>query len=153
VGALAVIRLDEVELPLFVHILGALLLIGAISTAAVFLFQARRDGSARLARTGFRTLLFAAIPSFIVMRVGAEWVSDKENIDPYGDAPPAWIDVGLTVSDIGLLLLVIATVAAGLATRRAEGSIGRGPTLAAWLLSLLLVAYTVAVWAMATKPV
>ena len=47
-------------------------------------------------------------------------------------------------------MLVGATVAAGLAVRRAEGV--RGVALAAWLLALLIVVYAVVIWMMATKP-
>ncbi len=52
------------------------------------------------------------------------------------------------------MLLVVATVLAGLAVRRLgraqrAGPFGRAP---AGLVSLLLIAYLVAIWAMTTKP-
>ncbi len=146
---LATIRPDEWNFPLFLHIVGAMGLVGALSTAAYYLFRARRDGSAALTRVGFRTLLFAGIPSYLVSRLSAQWLLDKEGL---GDED-AWIDIGFIVTDVGVLLLLTATIAAGIAARRAEGSVGSGPAIAAWCCSVLLVAYTVALWAMATKPV
>jgi hypothetical protein len=87
------------------------------------------------------------------MRGGAEWIADKENL---ADSDEAWIGIGFMSADIGVLLIVIATVAAGLALRRArrdQGSTrGRGATVAAWLVAVLIVMYLVAIWAMATKP-
>ena len=147
---LAAIRPDDWDLPLFLHILGALCLVGALSAAAYYLFRARRDSSAGLTRVGFRILLLGAIPSYLVMRIAAQWLLSEEGLE---EADAAWIDIGFIATDVGLLLLLTATIAAGVAMRRAEGSIGRGPAIAAWCCSALLVAYTVAVWAMATKPV
>ncbi|MGI9021337.1 MAG: hypothetical protein ACR2G3_11585 [Solirubrobacterales bacterium] len=145
----AAIRPDEWNLPLFLHILGALALVGAVTAAAYYLFRARRDSSPALARYGFRALLLGAIPSYLVTRVAAQWLLDEEGLT---DSEDAWITIGFIVTDAGLLLLIAATVAAGIAARRAEGSIGRGPSIAAWSCSVLLVTYTVALWAMAAKP-
>ena len=69
-----------------------------------------------------------------------------------------WVTLGYLSTDIGLLALIGATVAAGLAVRRARtapdagGSSGRGTALAAWLVMLLIVVYAVMIWLMATKP-
>src|SRR5262249_18305763 len=119
--------------------------------AAVYLFTATRDGSLESVRVGFRSLLFAALPAFVVMRAGAQWIADKEHLS---DSNEAWIGIGFTISDLGALLILIATVAAGVAVRRAgrqEGG-GRGVAIAAWLVAVLIVLYLVALWAMATKP-
>lgn len=147
---LAVTRPDDWNLPLFLHVLGAMAIVGAMVAAAFYLFRARRDSSAGLSRVGFRILLWGAIPAHLVMRITAQWIASKENLE---DSDAAWIGIGYMVSEGGLLLLIVATVLAGAAARRAEGAVGRGPAVAAWLLSFLLVAYTVAVWAMTTKPV
>src|SRR5262249_37760993 len=119
--SLATIRPDAWNLPLFVHVLGAMTMVGALVLAAAYLFTARRDGSLESMRVGFRALLFAALPAFIVMRAGAEWIASKENVT---DSDAAWIGIGFMVSDLGALLIIISTVAAGLAVRRAgrEGS-------------------------------
>ena len=67
------------------------------------------------------------------------------------------MDIGYSTADPGLLLLLISTVLAGLAVRRAgraERSGGGGFSRASTVLvSLVLIAYLVAIWAMTTKPV
>jgi hypothetical protein len=85
------------------------------------------------------------------MRVTAQWLASEEGLD---DADLAWIDVGYISTDIGVLALLGATIAAGLAVRRAsraEGA-GGGVAVAAWLVALLIAVYTVVIWVMATKP-
>lgn len=144
---LAAIRADEVNLALFVHVLAAFVMVGALVTAAAYLFAARRDGSLELTRAGFRSLLIAALPAFIATRLSAQWLVSEEGLE---DAKLAWLDVGFITTDAGLLVLVGATVAAGLAVRRAEGV--RGVALAAWLVTALIAVYAVVIWTMATKP-
>jgi hypothetical protein len=147
VSLLATIRPDDWNLALFVHLLAAFVMVGALVTAAAYLFAARRDGSLELTRAGFRSLLIAALPAFIATRLSAQWLVSKEGLE---DAELAWLDVGFITTDVGLLVLVGATVAAGLAVRRAEGV--RGVALAAWLVAALIVVYAVVMWIMATKP-
>jgi hypothetical protein len=146
---LAVVRPDGWNLPLFVHVGGSMVLVGLLLAAAVLLLASLRatDGSESL-RLGFRTLLVGAIPAFIVMRVGAEWIRSEENADE--DA--AWIGIGYMTSDLGALLLIISTVLAGLAVRRGAAPGGRAKW-AAGLCLFVVAAYAVALWAMATKPV
>ena len=150
---LAAIRPDEWALPLFLHVLGAFTLIGALAMAAAYLFAARRDGSLELTRLGYRSLLIGALPAFLVMRIAAQWLASEEGVE---DADLAWIDVGFISTDAGLLFLIAATVGAGLAVRRAgrsDGAVGGGGlALAAWLTSLLIAVYAVVIWVMATKP-
>ena len=150
VDLLAVVREGDVNLLLFFHVAGAMATFGAVSVAAYYLVRAHRDSSAALARVGFRTLLIAAIPSWIVMRVFAQLLADDQGIT---DAGLDWINLGFTVSEGGLLILIATTVLAGLAARRPEGtSVRGGPRVAAWLLTALLVGFAVTVWAMAAKP-
>ena len=148
----AAVRPDSWNFPLLLHVLGAMVLVALLATAAVVLSLAlRSDDRAAALRLAFRTLLIGAIPSYLVMRVGAEWVGDKEGVV---DADFAWVDIGYMVADIGLLVLIVMTVLAGIASRRAK----RGDTpsgLVKWangLTLLLIVAYGVALWAMTTKP-
>lgn len=152
--SIAAIRPDEWNFPLLVHVLSAMVFVSLLAAIVVVLAAAiRADDRAQALRFAFRTLWMGAIPAFIVMRGAAEWIASEENISD--DDPPSWIDIGYMVTDIGLLVLIAITVLAGLASRRA----GRGqePTgLARWasgLTLLLIVAYGVALWAMATKPV
>jgi hypothetical protein len=151
-STLAAIRPDDWNLALFVHVLGAMVMVGALVTAASYLFVARRGGALQSARVGFRALLYAALPAFIVMRAGAQWIADEEGL---ADSDAAWIGIGYTVSDLGGLLVIAATVAAGLALRRAGRtgtSAGRSASVAAWVVAVLIVAYLIAIWAMTTKP-
>ena len=144
---LATIRPDDWNLALFLHVLAAFVMVGALVTAAAYLFAARRDGSLELTRAGFRSLLIAALPAFIATRLSAQWLVSKEGLE---DAELAWLDFGFITTDVGLLVLVGATVAAGLAVRGAEGV--RGVALAAWLVAALIAVYAVVIWMMATKP-
>jgi hypothetical protein len=155
-------RPDEWNLPLFVHVFGAMMLVGSLVVAAWFLWAGRRGNSLEAVRGGWRTLLYAALPAYIVMRLGAEWIVDKEHL---GDADLAWLGIGFITSDAGALILIVALVAVGIAVRRAgraEAAAvasgvgapagGAGVAIAAWATSLLIVMYIVAIWAMATKP-
>jgi uncharacterized membrane protein YhiD involved in acid resistance len=141
-SALAAIRPDDWNLALFVHVLGAMALFGALVLVATSI-------AADNLRLGFRTLLLVVIPSWIVMRVGAQWIASKEHVDDI-DPTPAWVDIGYSTSEGSFLLLVAATVCARIAVRRARGGGLRTATLV--LVGIALVAYVVAIWAMSAKP-
>jgi hypothetical protein len=132
------------DFALFTHILGAMALLGSLLLAATAL----GNGAGTL-RLGYRALLVAALPSYVVMRVGAQWVESEGGFSDL-DEDPAWIGIGYITSDLGVLLLIAATVCAGLSVRRD----GRpGLTRAAFIISaLLIVMYLVTIWAMTTKP-
>ena len=153
-GAVSPIRPDSWDFPLLVHVLGAMLLVGTLVLAASALILAQRDGSASLARLSYRSLLIGALPAWVMMRGAAEWIADEEGLT--GDEVPSWVDIGYSIADPGLLLLLVSTVLAGLAMRRAhraERPSGDGLSRAsAVLVSLLLLAYLVAIWAMTAKP-
>jgi hypothetical protein len=142
-SVLAAIRPDDWNLALFVHILGAMALVGALALVVVALAE-------RNVRLGYRALLLGVLPGWIVMRGGAQWIAEKEKVDDL-DPVPSWVDIGYSVSDPMLLLIIIATVCAGLAARRQrQGGPLRGTALV--LTVIMLVAAFVAVWAMSTKP-
>jgi hypothetical protein len=153
-SALGLIRPDSWDLPLFVHILGAMVLVGALTLSAVSLIAAWRSGSAALTKLGFMSLFYGAIPGYIVMRGGAQWIAHKEGLE---DSDVSWIGIGFGVSDMGFLLLIISLVIGGISVRRINRGEGGAPTISAriatGLVSLFLIACLVAVWAMATKPV
>jgi hypothetical protein len=153
---LAVLRPDDWNLPLFLHVLGAMMLVGSLAAVATGLLLAwRPDGAARvaLARFGFRTLFALVLPSYVLMRIGAEWIRSKE----YGEAEedPGWVGFGYLVSDLGALLLLIALILSGIGLVRARRrgapprTLGR---IVAVITAILLAAYLVAVWAMTAKP-
>jgi hypothetical protein len=143
VSLLAAIRPDDWNIALFVHILGAMLLVGALVLVATAL-------AARDVRLGYRSLLMGVLPGWIVMRGGAQWIASKEGYDDPDVEVPSWVDIGFIISDPMLLLIIAATVCAGLAARRGRGGALRSAALV--VVGILLVASIVAVWAMSTKP-
>jgi hypothetical protein len=150
VSALAAIRPDSWNFPLLVHVLGAMILVGGVLTAAAALVSAR--GNARLLRLGYRSLLAVGLPGYILMRVGAEWMYSKESLDKLPD-DPTWVGIGYITADAGALLLLIALIAGGFGLRRLRT--GKGTALlnvSMGISILLLAAYVVAIWAMSAKP-
>ena len=149
-SVLASVRPDSWNLPLLVHVLGAMILVGGLLTGASILTFAR--GDVRFLRLGYWTLLAVALPGYIVMRLGAQWIYSKEHLD---DAPsdPTWIGIGFIVADLGALLVLIALIIGGIGVRRLDSGGGQGLLKAAMVIAwLVLAAALVAVWAMAGKP-
>ncbi len=122
---LAAIRPDSWNYALFLHVLGAAVLVGALVTAgSMQILGWARDqggGAAMFARLSFRTLLIVAIPAWFAMRIGAEWIRSKEF--PSGADEPGWIGIGYVTAEPGGLLLLISVVLAGIGARR----LARGP--------------------------
>jgi hypothetical protein len=146
---LAAIRPGDWNVPLLVHVGGAMLLVAALVVVAAAMGAAvrRGDGALELTRLAYRTLLVGVLPAYVLMRIGAEWIVSKEGVD---DA--SWVGVGSSTADGGLLLVIIAAVLAWRATRRgadAPGGLGRAVLV---LSGVLLLAYAVAIWAMTAKP-
>jgi hypothetical protein len=155
---LAAIRPDSWNFPLFLHVFGAMTVTGAVLTMAVALVLAWRSTpdlgqAASLRRFAFRTFLLAVIPAFLIMRIAAEWIASKEHFG--GDDDPAWIGIGYMVGDGSFVLLVIAGILGGLASRREGREPGAGARLgniAGVLGVIVVVGYVVAIWAMGGKP-
>jgi hypothetical protein len=149
-------RPDSWDLPLFVHILGAMILVGGLTLSAISLIAAWRSGSAALTKLGFMSLFYGALPGYVVMRAGAQWIAHKEGLDNE-DVDLSWINIGFGVSDLGFVVLLVSLVIGGLAVRRINRGGGGTPSVSAriatGLVSLFLIACLVAVWAMTTKPV
>jgi len=150
---IAVVRPDAWNFPLFLHVGGAMALVASLVMALYAIRIARTRGDQPAAQFAFRVLWRFTLPAFIVMRVGAEWIASKEHLENSNDA---WVGIGFSVADGGLLLLIIGLVLTGLMARRAKRGAsvaGATPLSAAAVLSgLLIAAYLVAVWAMTTKP-
>jgi ABC-type maltose transport system permease subunit len=149
-SVLAAIRPDSWTFPLFVHVLGAMILVGGTLTAASALAFAR--GEAVLLRLGYWSLLAVALPGYILMRIGAQWIYSKEGLD---DAPvdAAWTGIGFLIADLGALLLLLALIVGGIGVRRLRFGGGKSLLQVSMVISLLLLAaYVVAIWAMAAKP-
>jgi hypothetical protein len=152
IGFVASIRPDEQNFPLFVHVLGAMILVGGLLTTAGTLAWARGDVPSL--RLGYRTLLAVALPGWIVMRIGAQWIYSKEGWDDLPDsAQPTWLGIGYLLADLGGLILLVSLIVGGIGVYRLREGKGAGLLRATLVLSLiLLAAYVVAVWAMAGKP-
>lgn len=146
---LAAIRPDDWNLPLFLHVLGAAVLVGGLFSGAATLALAR--GQERYLRLGYWSLLAIALPGYVVMRVGGEWIYAKEFDE--GDDDPAWVGIGYVTADAGALLLLIGLIVGGIGVARLRRGGGAGLLRASMVVSvILLAAYVVAVWAMSAKP-
>ena len=138
---LALVRPDSWNFPLFLHVLGAMVLVGAVgATVAIAL------GAPDWRRLLVRTIGFLVLPAWVLMRFAGQWIDSKEDIP--GD--PAWLGVGFIVGDGGLLLLVVTALIAWWALRRPER--GWPVKAVAVISSVYLIALFVAMWAMTTKP-
>ena len=151
-SVLAVIRPDDQNFPLFLHILGAAILVGGLLSGGSALAFAK--GDAKLLRLGYWSLLAVSLPGYVLMRIGAQWIYSKENWDDVpDDLIPAWLNIGFIVADAGALILLISLVVGGIGVYRLREGKGAGLLKVTMVLSfILLAAYVVAAWAMAGKP-
>ena len=140
----AAIRPDSWNLPLFLHVFGAMILFGALASAAI---TARASGRAAVPRALlFRILLLVAVPSWLVMRLAGQWIDSKEDVQ--GD--PSWLGIGFGVADAGVVVLLAATLIAWWGSRRPDL---RWPGQVAGVIAFLyLLALGYAMWAMTAKP-
>jgi hypothetical protein len=152
-SVLAAVRPDSWNFPLFLHVFGAMILVGGLLTGAGALAYAR--GEARLLRLGYWSLLAVALPGWIVMRVGGQWIYSEEG---WGDLPegvddPGWLATGVIIGDAGGLILLVSLVVGGVGVSRLRAGKGAGLLKTTLVLSLVALAgYVVAVWAMTGKP-
>jgi hypothetical protein len=147
---LAAIRPDSWNFPLFLHVFGAMILVGGLLAGGSALTLAR--GNLQQLRFGYFSLLYAALPGFLLMRIGAQWIYSKEGWDKVDDEP-TWLPIGYLAADGGGILFVITLILGGIGVRRLKDGRGSGLLKATMVLSLvLLAAYVVAVWAMSGKP-
>jgi hypothetical protein len=152
---LAIVRPNDWDFPLFLHIFGATILVGGLVTAVGHQGGAWRRrvpaGVRAFSRWGFWALLTIVLPGYLIMRVGAQWIYSKEG---WKSPDPQWLGIGFGTADAGLPVLVIAIVLAGLGARqlRSGGNSTILGRIATPLAVLLLFAYLVTVWAMTAKP-
>ena len=152
-SVLAAIRADSLNFPLFLHVLGAMILVGGVLTAASALAFAR--GEAKLLRLGYWSLLAVSLPGWVIMRIGAGWIYSREGWDdlPSGVDDPGWLTTGLIIGDLGGLILLVSLIVGGVGVYRLREGKGSGLLKATLVLSLILLAADlVAVWAMSGKP-
>ena len=152
---LAAIRPDSVNVPLTLHVLGAMLLVGTLAAVAYVTILGWRnpDRAPGLSRFGLKTLLVGVFPAYLLMRIGAQWTESEQNYPD--DFDPAWIGIGYITADAGALLVLISLILAAIGLRRSREDAVRGVRMAriiGVICILLLAAYLVAVWAMTAKP-
>ena len=149
----AVIRPDEWNFPLLMHVFGAMILVGGLVAAVTALLLGWRRDSAWFSRLGFRSLLIVAFPSWWIMRIGGQWIESKENFEE--DNEPAWLGIGYITAELGGVLLLLSIILTGIGMRRlrrpgAETSIL--VRIGTVFSVVILLAYVVAMWAMTAKP-
>jgi hypothetical protein len=152
-SVLAASRPESWNFPLFLHVFGAMILIGGLLAGASALAFAR--GDVRSLRLGYWSLLAVSLPGWVLMRIGAEWIYSREGWDdlPEEVDDPGWLATGAFIGDIGGLILLIALLLGGVGVYRLRQERGAGLLKATLILSLvLLAAYVIAVWAMTGKP-
>ena len=152
-SVVAAIRPDDWNLPLLLHVLGAMLLVGGLTAAVIALWLGWRGNSLTLPRLGFKSLLFVAFPAWWLMRIPGQWIASKEGFD---DLQPSWIELGYITAEAGGLLLLISLVVVGIGVRRMGRAETPSPSvlvrIGTVLVTIVLAAYLVAVWAMSAKP-
>lgn len=156
----SVIRADSINLPLFLHVFGAMLLTGTVVTVAATTLMSRRGGAgaAGLQRVGLKSVIIAVFPAYLLMRIGAQWTESEENL-PKEVEDSTWLGIGYMVGDLGALLIIVSIVLSVIGLRRmragaADGTStgGQSQARAISIISIvLLVAYLVAIFAMSTK--
>lgn len=146
-GLLASIRPDSWNYPLLLHVAGAAVFFGVVVTATVTQLTASKAARPELLRrVAFRSMLIVGVPAYIVFRIGAEWIYEKE----IGDATdPAWVGTGYIVADAGVLLFLISLILSGIAVRKSKSGLA---TASGVLMAILLVGLVIATWAMGAKP-
>lgn len=144
---LALVRPGSWDFPLFLHVLGAVVLFGgaaSVATLATASLGGGRTQAPLLRQVAFVTMLAVVWPAWVVMRIGAQWILTKEGLDK---DTPGWVGAGMAVSDAGIIVLLLLTFLAWLVRRRPRA----GPILAG-LAILYVLALGVAWFAMTAKP-
>ena len=151
---LATIRPDDWNLPLLIHVLGAMLLVGGLVAAVTALVLGWRRDSAPYSRLGFWSLLLVAFPAWWIARIGGQWMESKFDFEEGNE--PAWLGIGYITADLGGLLLLISIVLTGIGMRRLRRGDADGTSvlvrIGTVLAAVTLLAYVVAMWAMTAKP-
>jgi len=73
-------RPDEFNLALFVHVLSALVLIGAVGFS-LFALGGIWRGGAESWRLAYRAIVWVTIPAWFAMRISSQWILDKEGLE------------------------------------------------------------------------
>ena len=123
---IAAIRADDVNFPLFLHVLGAMLLVVSLLTVGLAIILGwRREGDALgFTRLALRTLLIGVFPSYVLMRIGAQWTEAAADY-PEGFAAD-WIDIGYITADGGAVLTIVCIILSIIGLRKLRNGRGLG---------------------------
>jgi hypothetical protein len=143
--------------PLFLHVFGATVLVGAILTVTILTWVSLRrplEQAQLLRRLAFMTLLLVGWPSWLAMRIAGQWVLSLDIYSGVEAIAPGWLTVGFIVGDVGVLVLLISTILAWFAYRRTRAETPKPLTapIFAGLTTLYLAALAIAWFAMSAKP-
>jgi hypothetical protein len=133
--------------PLFLHVVGAMTLFGALLAAAIASTVAWRRPEIVVLRKATFWVLISALPDFVVFRIAAELIYSDEK-DAFGGNDPTWIGIGRTAADGGLLVLLASLGFAYWWLRSGKPVAGR---VVAGLVTVQLVILGVAWFAMSAK--
>ena len=117
----AAIRPHSIDFALLIHVLGAMVLVGAVVTAAGAGVLGWRGDSRGAPATLVQGLLVVALPGWFVMFIGALWTESKEHLD---NADFAWLGIGHIAAEGGGLLLLISIILGGIGVRQSGPVVG-----------------------------
>jgi len=131
---------------LFLHVLAAITLFGAVAAAAILSWRGRADGTGvAAAGATFRSLVAFALPAWVVMFVFGNWTKSKEHIPD----STQWLKIGSAIAIAGVLVLLVS-IGTSYAWSRTPGRRGLATATGA-LTTLLLAGLAVAWWVMTAK--
>lgn len=145
------------NIPLLLHVTGAMILVGGMLAAAAALVSAR--GDERRLRLGYYSLLFVALPGMLLTKMGATAIWSKYSGHSFirsafpGADDPTWIKIGGTALDMGGGALVAALILGWFGLKKLDTKRGQRMMTLVMLISIgLLAAYVLAIWAMGARP-
>ena len=145
------------NIPLLIHVTGAMILVGGMLAAATALVSAR--GDERKLRLGYYSLLFVAFPGLMLTKLGATAINSKYSGQSFfrsafpSQDDPTWIMIGGTALDMGAGALVAALILGWFGLKKLDTKRGQQMMKLVMLISIgLLAAYILAIWAMGARP-
>ncbi len=145
------------NIPLLIHVTGAMILVGGMLAAATALVGAR--GDERKLRLGYYSLLFVAFPGLMLTKLGATAINSKYSGQSFfrsafpSQDDPTWIMIGGTALDMGAGALVAALILGWFGLKKLDTKRGQQMMKLVMLISIgLLAAYILAIWAMGARP-
>ena len=83
-------------------------------------------GDVRLLRFGYWSLLVVALPGWILMRIGAQWIYSKEGWDDVSDIAERGSASDIVTAEGGGIVLLVSLIVGGIGVRRLRDGRGAG---------------------------